>query len=459
MSQRRPEGAKRRPAPRPQEAPRKGGGPLRVVTARIESLASGGKGVARLDSGKVVLISGVCPDELVEVTIGERASSGELAHVVERSPSRVEPVCPRAFACGGCDWMHIDAEVQPALHAGIVKALLDHAMGDFAEGASVAPPVCPHRALGYRTRARLHVEGRRGTLSVGYLAARSHALVEAPDCVVLDPRLEAALPLVGELFRGLAGFAEVTLGLGHGGLPVLDATVEGDLAASTYGALHAGVGKTLAGARLTLKGVTRPSTFGDPRPVQLGSDGVEVVIAAGGFTQPSDEGGAALARLVATCAGEGRHVVELFAGSGTLSIALAKGAQSFTSVEIDVAAVAAAKQNFERRGLEGKLIAADADAFAIPKKTEVVVLDPPRAGARGATAAIASARVARVIYVSCEPSTLARDARELATAGYRLDALHTVELFPQTSHVEVVAVFRFDARSRYRPAAAPGDAS
>ena len=94
-----------------------------------------------------------------------------------------------------------------------------------------------------------------------------------------------------------------------------------------------------------------------------------------------------------------------------------------------------------------KLVVADADAFPIPRKTEVVVLDPPRGGARGAIAAIAGARVRQVVYVSCEPSALARDARELGAAGYRLTALDTVELFPQTSHVEVGAVFLLQERN------------
>jgi 23S rRNA (uracil1939-C5)-methyltransferase len=184
-----------------------------------------------------------------------------------------------------------------------------------------------------------------------------------------------------------------------------------------------------------------------------GADGALLVIAPGGFAQPSDEGASAVARRVAelallTSGPEGappiwkearpRHIVELFAGSGTLSVLLARDAASLVAVEIDPDAAACARQNLAARGLAAKVTAADADAFTIPPRTEVVVLDPPRAGAPGATAAIAASSARAVVYVACDPPTLARDLGVLCQRGFAITHIETFELFPQTSHVETV---------------------
>jgi 23S rRNA (uracil1939-C5)-methyltransferase len=175
-----------------------------------------------------------------------------------------------------------------------------------------------------------------------------------------------------------------------------------------------------------------------------GADGAPLVIAPGGFAQPSDAGAALLARRADELARieskpRPRHVVELFAGSGTLSVLLAKDAASFTAVEMDEPACAAARENLAARGLAGKVVPKDADAFAIPPNTTIVVLDPPRTGAAGAARAIAASSARVVVYVACDPPTLARDLATL-TAGHKLAITHveTFELFPQTSHVETI---------------------
>jgi 23S rRNA (uracil1939-C5)-methyltransferase len=137
-------------------------------------------------------------------------------------------------------------------------------------------------------------------------------------------------------------------------------------------------------------------------------------------------------------------VVELFAGSGTLSVLLGRDAASFLAVEIAPQAVDAARENLRARGLGAdqgvKVTCADADAFAIPAAATVVVLDPPRAGAPGASQAIARSGARAIVYVSCDPVTLARDLAVLADAKSRfaITDMETFELFPQTSHVETV---------------------
>jgi 23S rRNA (uracil1939-C5)-methyltransferase len=429
--------------------------PRAIETIRIDSLAAGGAGIGKLARGLVVFVPQAAPDDLVEVEVDTRVlpAQARVLRLVEPSPERVEPPCPFVVTCGGCDWMHLAESAQQKHHAAIVTSALAHA----AKGAQI-PLARVHPApatLGYRTRARLFARSERSRLRVGYRAANSRALAEVDACLVLDLSVAPLLGEIPKVLAGARGEGDVLIGRGKGGLPVLELAWKGELPATTWAALDERVRtSTLAGARVVLAGVANPATFGDPRPVIEGADGAPLVIAPGGFAQPSDLGAAALAGRVAelaalTAGPEGsepvwketkpRHVVELFAGSGTLSVLLARGAASFTAVEIDPEGCAAARENLASRGLTGKVSPLDADAFAIPPKTEVVVLDPPRAGAPGAMRAIAASSARAVVYVSCDPPTLARDLGALLRSGFALTHLETFELFPQTSHVETVA--------------------
>jgi 23S rRNA (uracil1939-C5)-methyltransferase len=435
--------------------------PLTTATLRIDSLAAGGDGVGRLESGEVVFIPSTAPGERVEAAIdlGQKPAQGRVLQILERSPDRVEPPCPHVASCGGCDWMHLDVAAQERAHAAGVASSIAHA----ASGAEV-PPVISHAAssaMAYRTRARLFVKVERGRLRIGYRAQGSHEVVAIDACVVLDAALA---PLLGDLpvvLAGTTGEGDAQIARGKSGLPVVDIAWRGEIPATTWAALDARVTSgAWAGARLRVEGSSLPAVFGDPRPFVEGADGSPLAIAAGGFAQPSDRGAAALARRVDELAwltsgapGQGplwkeeraHHVVELFAGSGTLSILLARDVASFNAIEIDADAAACARTNLAARGLDGKVTVADADAFAIPPRAEIVVLDPPRAGAPGAVKAIAASSARVVVYVACDPPTLARDLGVLLRSGFVLTPVETFELFPQTSHVETVVRL---ARSR-----------
>jgi 23S rRNA (uracil1939-C5)-methyltransferase len=348
--------------------------------------------------------------------------------------------------------MHLGASAQERGHASIVESALQRAL----PGVSL-PPIellSAPRSLAYRTRARLFVKVERGQVGVGYRASASHELVAIDACAVLDPALA---PLLGELralLRGSKGTGEVWIARGEGGKPVLEIAWRGELGTSTWSAIDARVREgAWAGAQVALDGASQPARFGDPRAVMLGGDGAPLVLAAGGFAQPSDEGAALLARHVDALSrmrggiegGEPlwkepapRHVVELFAGSGTLSVLLARDTASFVAVELDPAGAACARQNLDRRGLGAKVVTSGADTFAFPARTEVIVLDPPRTGAATAASAIAASPARALIYVACDPPTLARDLAVFAAAGFVLTHVSLVELFPQTSHVETV---------------------
>ena len=395
---------------------------------------------------KAHVVSRVIDGETVR--IDPRSSPATLVEIVHADADRVEPRCPIAVRCGGCDFMHIAAERQVRAHASIVHDLLSHALRAEMPDVVVHRPVAP---LGYRTRARLAFAGdKRGKSASGIAKngrARSSPSSDASCSTnVSTPRSAFS---VRHALEGSSATGEAAIALGARGLPVMDFRFGRDIDAPLPARLDALVREgRIAGARVVLREAAKPLTFGDPRIVQTGADGAPLVVGAGGFAQASDEGAAFLAtRVAALVAPAEKRVVELFAGSGTLSILLAAGARALTAVELDKDAASALRANLEARGLHAKVVVADADAYAVGT-CDVVVLDPPRMGAKGAATAIARQRPKRVVYVACDPVTLARDGAVLAEAGYVVRALETVELFPQTSHVETIAVFERARKER-----------
>ncbi|MEJ7730974.1 MAG: RsmD family RNA methyltransferase [Polyangiaceae bacterium] len=424
--------------------------PLPVETLRIDQLAIGGAGVAKREGGGAVFVPLTAPGDVVEANVDPRGrpARGTLRRILEAGPDRVEPPCPYHARCGACDWMQLRPEAQRAAHRTQVVSAIRHATQ--LESLPELREHAPASLLGYRTRARLLVRASRGgRVEVGYRAAGTHELCAVDGCVVLDPALAPLLVELPALFAGASGQGDVLAARGEGGRPVLDIAWRGELPPALWSALDEatraprpgdapGSGRW-AGAQVRLDGASHPQTFGDPRPVGAGPDGLPLRFAAGGFAQTSDAGAARLAeRAAALAAPEDKHVLELFAGSGTLSILMARGAASFQAVELEADAAACARDNLAARGLPGRVVVGDADDFAIPPRAQVVVLDPPRTGAPGAVRHIAAARPRVVVYVACDVATLARDLAALLSAGYRLTDLETVELFPQTSHVETL---------------------
>ena len=413
----------------------------------VESLAPGGEGVIRLADGRVAFVSGVIEGERVRVELGRAGGKklqARLLEVLEASPDRVTPPCAHAGACGGCDWMHLDRGAQGARHASIVRALLERALG-------AAPVVEVHQLderEWRRTRARLAVRVDHGRARLGFRARGTHDVEAISSCLVLEPGLfEAATECASWLATDRerrSGELAVAFGVRGGErLPVVDLSLDRDPPPAFFARADEATrgGGPFGGLRLSLAGATKPAVLGDPRPIQRGFDGAPLVCAAAGFAQANDAGGAVLAtRAAALARPEGAKVLELFAGSGTLSVALARGAKSFASIEASADAVGCARENLTARGLTGTLRAADAEAVELPRDLDVVVLDPPRAGAPGAMKTLSRARPRRVVYVSCDAATLARDLSALAGAGYVLTALETVELFSHTSHVEILAL-------------------
>jgi len=422
------------------QGPRRRGEPLEL---HIDDVAMTGEGVAHLANGDAVFVPGTIAGErlLAEVVGGGRPRRGKLVQLLAESETRVAPACPDVQRCGGCDFMHMSSVARETWHRRHALRALEGTLGKL--GVTLPEPTvhAAPRDLGYRTRARLHVAANGRHIKVGYRGARSHEIVAVQTCVVLDEALAQFVPILPELLAGSRGDGEATIALGANRLPVVDLRFSGRLGDQVFGAIDEAVrvGRS-AGARISLDGAREPLVFGDPRPVVRAADVRDLLVAAGGFAQASDAAGALLARRVAELARMAKpaKAIELFAGSGTLTVVLAREVGQLTAIERDENAVLAMRDNLRARGLDVKVRAEDAEALELPK-VDLVVLDPPRGGATGAVQALVKARPKRIVYVSCNALTLARDLAVLVADRYRLESLDFFDVFPQTSHVEVVA--------------------
>jgi 23S rRNA (uracil1939-C5)-methyltransferase len=434
--------------------------------------------VQHAEERRAVFVPRSAPGDVfdADVDFDERPARAEIVRLVEPSADRVAPPCPLFEKCGGCDFMHLSRDAQQSVRRRIVTEQLERATGGTIDIIAVHAAPDAER---YRTRARLAILAGRGRAAVGYHRAASRHIEDVARCLVLDERLEPMFPLLRALLASESGDGEATIALGRAGKPVVDLHWKGDLSGAFFAALGRQVESgDLAGAEVWLPGVREPARIGDARAVTIGADGEPLVVPAGGFAQahttlnlelgravlaaaelaslpePRDDG----ARSAEAASSAARPVVELFAGSGNFTVLLARHTDALLAVESDPRAADAARANLAARGLRARVTSADADAFDLPAQARTVILDPPRTGAAGAVRRIAASKARRVVYVSCDPTTLARDVETLCGAGFRLTSAAMFEMFPHTSHVEVVVALE-RAGGKASRARAPSDPS
>ncbi|MBL8568956.1 MAG: class I SAM-dependent RNA methyltransferase [Phreatobacter sp.] len=376
------------------------------------------------------------PGEVVEVAgDGERAA---LARIVTPSPDRVEPPCPHFGTCGGCALQHWASAPYLDWKRDIVAAALrQHGLG-----AEIAPAIDAHG----EGRRRVTLHARRGDgrhLKVGFAAARSHAIVAIDACPLLAPSLDGALPAARTIAAALEGI----------GKPLdiqITATAQGlDMELRGAGRLaeKERLGLIAAGNAARLVRLTNHGDLVMQRePPTVAVDGIRVPLPPGAFLQATEAGETVLAGLVLEAVGKAKSVADLFCGIGPFALRLARRAKVLAadSDAQAVAALAAATRNAS--GL--KPIRAEArDLFRRPyltrdlKGLDAVVFDPPRAGAEAQVAMLAKADIGRIVAVSCNPGTFARDAAILVAAGWKLGTVTPVDQFKWSAHVELVASF------------------
>jgi len=421
------------------------------LTLTIEKLVHGGRGLARRE-GAPVFVGGALEGERVEAVVTAVRKGyleAALARVVAPSPDRIEAPCPLVATCGGCQIQHLAYRAQLEAKRAIAVESLRRLGGLAAD----VPPVTPSpEVFGYRVRADLKVGATAGTRVLGFHAARSRTVVPVPACPVLHPRLQVALgPLSGLVARGnrgLAGLDEVELQTTGSGP---DLVIVLRMRALDRRALGA-IGRELRGA-LPLRGLVaydhrRHRWVGGDDALEERIDGIDCRVSDRTFLQINPGVNAALVSAVVEWAElSGRErVVDLYAGFGNFSLPLARRARLVTAVESSPSAVADARFNARASGVGLRVAASPVESWtpeADEGSPDLVVVDPPRAGLTQAALARAVALAApRILYVSCEPATLARDAGRLARAGYRLARIRGFDMFPHTAHVEMLVEFR-----------------
>jgi len=426
-------------------------GPLRVT-----GLASEGDGVGRLPDGRVVFVEGGVPGDLVELvdfTVRKKLARARVGRLIEASPDRVEPRCPHFGQCGGCLWQHLRYEAQLDAKRTIVRDALER-IGGLALEKDIEIIGSPD-PYGYRARARL-VESE-GT--IGYRMRGSHAVCEIDECPILVP---AALEGMIELKQKTGRLAQgSTAEEPRASARKRHARVEWIVSAGTTGpAVVHPVGRSSgpkAGRRGdskgNQKGIHAKNVIGDQRSfVTLSVLGERLRASSRSFIQGNTLLWDALAEEVRSrCTarrGEStpERFIELYAGIGFLTLPLARRGLSGVAIESDRSALADLGANLSSSGLAKQVevlagrVEARGDLAKLFATADVLLTDPPRVGLDARVRdAIASAGPARLVYVSCDPATLARDLRVFCAAGYELESVRALDLFPQTPHVEVVA--------------------
>ncbi|HEX8442952.1 MAG TPA: class I SAM-dependent RNA methyltransferase [Allosphingosinicella sp.] len=357
---------------------------------------------------------------------------------IQAGPHRAVPPCRHFPECGGCQLQHLDDDA----FAGFLRDRIASALA--AQGlaapdilpAHVSPPVS-------RRRAALRAERRGKQVLLGFNAEKSHRIIDMRECFILRPELFALVDplrrLMGELL-GPRASGGVRMTLADQGADILLEKVEVEELAATEALAR--FAETYRLARLAIDDGYGPQTRWEPEPVTVTLGGVPVPLPHGAFLQATADGEAALVAAVRGAVGPARIVADLFAGLGTFALSLdgrvlaAEGSRD-SALALKAAANRTQKQVFVdhrdlfRRPLDAKELA----------RFEAVVLDPPRAGAREQVELLAGSAMPRIAYVSCNPSTFARDANTLIEGGYKLAWVQPVGQFRWSTHVELAAAF------------------
>jgi 23S rRNA (uracil1939-C5)-methyltransferase len=420
----------------------------RIARVAVKRLAAGGAGVGH-DGSKVVFVPYSAPGDEVEAEIFDERRTwcrARIRRVLRPSPERVSPRCEAFGACGGCDWQHLAYEAQLAAKKTIVAEALRR-IGRL-DPPEVAPVVPSPDTYEYRCRARLHAAVSGGAVRFGFFRAGSHEVVPVESCPVLHPSLEAALAaLAAAARRQPADFDRVAQAR-------LDTCWDGSLVRlSLRGARGDSIPLAATALRELLAAAADRGTrllLGEEarRPLAMGPGDDALVTTGETFTQVNLANNQA---LVATALGlaaprPGEAALDLYCGLGNLALPAAARGARVLGVDLDAEAVRQARENAARLGRQAEFVRGDAASTARElvgegRRFPLVLLNPPRTGAREAVPAVAGLAPGRIVMISCNPATLARDASAFSAAGYRLEALAPIDLFPQTAHVETVALF------------------
>lgn len=430
----------------------------------IESLDQEGRGIARVD-GKVIFIEGALTGETVSYSSYRKKPSFELAqvtHIHKPSPLRVQPKCCHFGVCGGCSMQHLDSRAQVAVKQRILEDSLWHIGKVKAE--TMLRPIYG-QTWGYRERARLSVRHviKKGKTLVGFHEKRSSFVADMQSCEILAPRIAGLLPLLAELISGLTirdRLPQIEVAVGEHVdtlvLRVMDAPSSEDEAA-----LRAFADRHDIQFWLQPNGPDSVIPFhpldAPALSYTLPEFGITMPFSPTEFTQVNSAINRVMVsravRLLAPQPGE--CIADFFCGLGNFTLPIARSGAQVLGIEGSASLVARAEQNAAANGLASNTRFAAMNLFGITQegyealgRFDKLLIDPPRDGAIELVKSLGGENGGgehvprRIVYVSCNPATLARDAQVLVQIhGYTLKAAGVMNMFPHTSHVESIAVF------------------
>ncbi|WP_168394597.1 23S rRNA (uracil(1939)-C(5))-methyltransferase RlmD [Erwinia amylovora] len=420
-----------------------------TITVTVHDLDSFGQGVAH-HNGKALFVQGALPGEVAEVSINEdkrHFSRGVAKRIVTASPERVQPRCPHYSRCGGCQQQH----ASPALQQQSKAKALGHWLSKQRGAAVAVDDVITGPAWGYRRRARLGLSFQpvTQTLHMGFREKSTRELVNITHCPILKPELNALLQPLHAVLSGLQAVRR----LGHvelvqadnGPLLVLrhlDALTTGDRQKLEQFSHKYNVSLYLAADSDSLEQVSGSMPH-------YRSDDLTLTFSPRDFIQVNDEVNQKMVAraLVWLDLQPEDRVLDLFCGMGNFTLPIGKFAKNVVGVEGVAALVAKAGYNAELNNLNNVTFwqhNLEEDVSRQPWAAQgfnKVLLDPARAGAAGVMAHIARLAPQRVVYVSCNPTTLARDSEILLGSGYQLERVTMLDMFPHTGHLESMVLF------------------
>lgn len=426
--------------------------------ADVESLDQEGRGVAHVD-GKVIFIEGALPGERVEFASYRRKPSFELAdatRILKASSSRVEPRCAHFGTCGGCSLQHLEPQAQVAAKQRVLEDNLAR-IGKVVPEQMLAPIRGPNWGYRYRARMSARYVVKKQAMLVGFHERRSSFVADMRSCEVLPARISALLLPLRALVSALSirdRMPQIELAIGDA-VDVLVLRILEPLTPADEGLARRFADEHRVRIFLQTKG---PETALPFHPVEapelryvIPDYALSFPFKPTDFTQVNHEINRVLVRRAITLLDPrpGERIGDFFCGLGNFSLAIARSGASVFGVEGNEGLVRRARVNAEFNGLAARcefavrnLFEMSAEAWKQYGRFDRILIDPPRDGAVELAKALCEAPPARIVYVSCNPATLARDAGILvSTGGYRLSAAGIVNMFPHTSHVESIAVF------------------
>lgn len=418
--------------------------PAVAEQVQITRLGAKADGIAEGASGPV-FVPKVLPGETV--TIEREGSHARLIGIDVPSPERETPFCPYYDECGGCATQHM----QHDFYRSWKQEILAHTLRQARIEAPIETITDAHGEG--RRRVTLHVRFPDRAMHVGFMAARSHQIVEIAFCPIAEPGLKEQAPIIaraiGEHLKSARKPLDVQITntqtgfdvdvRGHGPVKDQDRLSLIDLAAR------------LDLSRLSIHG----DVIVERRPPALPMGRASVVPPAGSFLQATRLGEETLAHFVTEACGRAKRVADLFAGSGPFALRLAEKAEVH-AVEFDKGSTTALDKAFRATPGLRRITTEARDLFRRPLLTpelnafDAVVLDPPRAGAEAQAKQLAVSKVPLVVSVSCDPATFARDAAILMGGGYRLERVIPVDQFKHSPHLEVVGILKRDVVKKRR---------